>query len=199
LTASDVVRGQFRGYLKEPGVAADSRVETYAAMRLFIDTWRWAGVPFFLRAGKCLPVTVNEVVVNFKRPPRETFSEKTAGLPNHFRLRLSPEVVIALGMRVKSPGEQMEGEDVELIANHQEPEEMSPYERLLGDALHGDPSLFTRDDSVEAQWRIVQPIIGGKTGDKTATPPYEYEPNTWGPAEADTLIEQMGGWVNPSA
>ena len=144
LAPSDVVRGQFKGYRKEAGVAPDSKVETYAAVRLFIDTWRWAGVPFFLRAGKCLPVTMNEVVVNFNRPPRATFSEKTPGAPNHFRLRLSPEVIIALGMRVKVPGELIQGEDAELIANHQEPDEMSPYERLLGDALHGDPSLLPK-------------------------------------------------------
>ncbi len=193
IAPSDVVRGQFRGYRHEAGVAPDSKVETYAAVRLFIDTWRWAGVPFFLRAGKCLPVTVNEVVVNFKRPPRATFSEKSAGLTNHFRLRLSPEVIIALGMRVKKPGELMEGEDVELIANHQEPREMSPYERLLGDALHGDPSLFSQDDCVDAQWRIVQPILSDPT------PPHEYEPNTWGPAEADALIAPMGDWVNPAS
>jgi glucose-6-phosphate 1-dehydrogenase len=193
IALSDVVRGQFRGYRQEAGVAADSKVETYAAVRLFIDTWRWAGVPFFLRAGKCLPVTVNEVVVNFKRPPRATFSEKSAGLANHFRLRLSPEVIIAFGMRVKKPGEIMEGEDVELIANHQEPKEMSPYERLLGDALHGDSSLFSQDDCVDAQWRIVQPILSDPT------PPHEYEPNTWGPKQADALIAPMGGWVNPTS
>jgi glucose-6-phosphate 1-dehydrogenase len=193
LGRSDVVRGQFKGYRKEEGVAPDSKVETYAAVRLFIDTWRWAGVPFFLRAGKYLPLTMNEVVVNFKRPPRATFNEKTPGGPNHFRLRLSPEVVIALGMRVKLPGELMQGEDAELIANHQEPDEMSPYERLLGDAMHGDASLFTQDQSIEAQWRIVQPILDD------ATSPFEYEPNSWGPAEANAMIEDFGGWANPTS
>jgi glucose-6-phosphate 1-dehydrogenase len=166
-------------------------VETYAAVRLFIDTWRWAGVPFFLRAGKCMPLTMNEVVVQFKHPPRATFNEKTPAMANHFRLRLSPEVIIAQGVRVKVPGEGMKGEDVELIANHQQPDEMSPYERLLGDALHGDQALFTPDQSVEAQWRIVQPILGDTSA------PDEYEPNTWGPADADAMIEPMGGWVNP--
>jgi len=191
LAISDVVRGQFKGYRQEKGVAADSKVETYAAMRLFVDTWGWAGVPFYIRAGKCLPVTVTEVIVNFKRPPRETFAEKSPGLPNRLRLRLSPEVVIALGMRVKLPGEQMEGEDVELVARHQRADEMTPYERLLGDALRGDQSLFAREDSIEAQWRIVEPVLGD------VTPVYEYEPNTWGPVEADSIIEDPGGWFNP--
>ena len=197
LSPSDVVRGQYRGYRNEPGVAPDSNVETYAAVRLYVDTWRWAGVPFYLRAGKCLPVTVNEVIVSFQPPPRETFHENKspvdAARANHFRLRLSPEVTIALGMRVKEAGERMQGEDVELIANHQEPKQMSPYERLLGDALRGDQSLFTSDDSVEAQWRIVQPVLGD------TTPVYEYGRNTWGPAEAETQLAPPGGWIDPSA
>jgi glucose-6-phosphate 1-dehydrogenase len=191
LAAADIVRGQFKGYRQEPGVAKDSKVETFAALRLFIDTWRWAGVPFYIRAGKCLPVTVTEVIVNFKRPPRETFEEKERGLPNRMRLRLSPEVVIALGMRVKVPGEQMQGEDVELVATHQSADEMTPYERLLGDALRGDQSLFAREDAIEAQWRIVEPVLGD------VTPVHEYDPNTWGPAEADSIIEDPGGWFNP--
>lgn len=189
----DVVRGQFRGYRQEEGVAPDSRVETYAAVRLFIDTWRWAGVPFYIRADKCLPVTSTEVIVNLKRPPRETFEEKALGLANRLRLRLSPEVVIALGMRVKLPGERMEGEDVELIAMHQRADEMKPYERLLGDALRGDPSLFAREDAIEAQWRIVEPVLGD------VSPVYEYEQNTWGPAEAGSVIEDPGGWLNPES
>jgi glucose-6-phosphate 1-dehydrogenase len=191
LGASDIVRGQFKGYKQENGVAADSKVETYAAMRLFIDTWRWAGVPFYIRAGKCLPVTVTEVIVNFKRPPRQTFDEKDPGSPNRLRLRLSPEVVIAVGMRVKLQGENMQGEDVELIARHQSTDEMTPYQRLLGDALRGDQSLFAREDSIEAQWRIVEGILGD------VTPVHEYEPNTWGPPEADSIIDDPIGWVNP--
>jgi glucose-6-phosphate 1-dehydrogenase len=191
LTPQDVVRGQFKGYRREEGVAPDSSVETYAAIRLFIDTWRWAGVPFYVRAGKCLPVTVTEVTVSFKRPPRETFQEKELGLPNRLRLRLSPEVVVALGMRVKLPGEQWEGEDVELIAMHQSADEMTPYERLLGDALRGDQSLFAREDQIEAQWRIVQPVLDN------VTPVQEYEQNTWGPAEAASLIEDPERWLNP--
>jgi glucose-6-phosphate 1-dehydrogenase len=191
LATADIVRGQFKGYREEQGVAPDSKVETFAALRLFIDTWRWAGVPFYIRAGKCLPVTVTEVIVNFKRPPRETFEEKARGLPNRIRLRLSPEVVIAFGMRLKLPGEQMEGEDVELIARHQSPDEMTPYERLLGDALRGDQSLFAREDAIEAQWRIVEPVLGD------VTRVYEYDQNTWGPVEADSIIEDPGGWFNP--
>jgi glucose-6-phosphate 1-dehydrogenase len=193
LAVPDIVRGQFKGYRQEQGVAPDSNVETYAAVRLFVDTWRWAGVPFYIRAGKCLPVTATEVIVNFKRPPRETFEEKARGLPNRLRLRLSPEVVIAFGMRLKLPGERMEGEDVELIARHHRADEMTPYERLLGDALRGDPSLFAREDAIEAQWRIVQPVLGD------VTPIYEYEQNTWGPAEAGSIIEDPDGWLNPES
>ncbi|MGH9375526.1 MAG: glucose-6-phosphate dehydrogenase, partial [Terriglobia bacterium] len=147
LTPQDVVRGQFAGYRSEAGVAPDSTVETFAAVRLFIDSWRWDGVPFCIRAGKCLPVTVNEVVVEFRRPPRDVFREAMPARPNHLRMRLSPEVLIALGVRVKRPGESMRGEDTELIAMHRPGEEMSPYERLLGDALRGDSSLFARQDA----------------------------------------------------
>jgi len=191
LTPQDMVRGQFKGYREETGVAPDSRVETYAAIRLFIDTWRWADVPFYIRAGKCLPVTATEVNVTLKHPPLDTFEQTEFGSPNRLRLCLSPEVLIALGMRVKLPGERMEGEDVELIAMHQRPDEMAPYERLLGDALRGDPTLFAREDQIEAQWRIVDAVLGD------VTPVHEYEPNTWGPAEAASLMEDPGGWLNP--
>jgi glucose-6-phosphate 1-dehydrogenase len=132
LAIADVVRGQYRGYRQEEGVAPDSQVETYAAVKLFIDTWRWADVVFYIRAGKCLPIMVNEVIVTFKRPPLETFGECASGLANHLRLRLSPEVVIALGVRAKLPGERMLGEAVELIAKHRKGDEMTPYERLFG-------------------------------------------------------------------
>jgi len=192
LTPSDIVRGQFKGYRQEKGVACDSTVETYAAVRLLIDSWRWAGVPFYIRAGKTMPVTSTEVIVNFKLPPRQTFPENMPGLPNRLRLRLSPDMVIALGMRVKQAGEQMEGEDVELIAMHQSGNEMSPYERLLGDAMHGDQSLFAREDAIEAQWRIVDNILGD------ATPVHEYDQNTWGPPEAAALNDDPGGWHNPA-
>ena len=154
---------------------------------------RWQGVSFYIRAGKCLPVTATEVIVNFKRPPRETFDEKERGLPNRLRLRLSPEVVIALGMRVKLPGERMEGEDAELIAMHQRADEMTPYERLLGDAMRGDQSLFAREDAIEAQWKIVDQVLGD------ATPVHEYSQNTWGPAEAGSMIDDPGGWLNPES
>jgi len=193
MTPDDLVRGQFKGYRQEKGVACDSDVETYAALKLYIDTWRWADVPFFIRAGKCLPVTATEVMVDFKRPPRETFGETITGLGDHLRLRLSPEVVIALGMRAKQPGESMVGEDVELIATHQSGSEMAPYERLLGDALKGDQSLFASEDAVEAQWRIVDPVLSAPA------PCLDYEPGTWGPAEADRLTAEFGGWVNPKA
>jgi glucose-6-phosphate 1-dehydrogenase len=192
LTADDVVRGQFKGYKNEKGVACDSTVETYAAVRLFIDTWRWAGIPFYIRAGKSMPVTSTEVIVRFNRPPRETFSEDARGLPNRLRLRLSPDVVIALGMRVKQPGEHMAGEDVEMIAMHQTGGEMSPYERLLGDAMHGDASLFAREDAIEAQWRIVENVLGN------ATPVHEYDQNTWGPAEAESMFGDPVGWHDPA-
>jgi len=189
LTAQDIVRGQFKGYRQEKGVAAGSDVETYVAVRLFIDTWRWAGVPFYIRAGKCLPVTCTEVVVKYRRPPLDTFPEAIKRPTNSLRLRLSPDVVIALGINVKLPGEHMEGENVELIAMHQSGTEMTAYERLLGDAMHGDQALFASEDAIESQWRIVQPVLDN------ATPVYEYDQNTWGPAEADRLIE--GGWMNP--
>ncbi len=192
LTVQDVVRGQFKDYRREPGVAPESHIETYAAVRLFIDTWRWAGVPFYVRTGKCLPVTCTEVTVTFKYPPRDTFEEQR-GLPNRLRLRLSPDVVIALGMRVKQSGERMQGEDTELIATHRSAGEMTPYERLLGDAMQGDQSLFAREDAIEAQWRIVQAVLGD------VTPLFEYEKNTWGPREAGRLIEDPAGWYNPVA
>ncbi len=192
LTPADLVRGQFKGYRDERGVAKDSQVETYAAVRLYVDTWRWAGVPFYIRAGKCMPVTATEVVVSLKRAPRQTFREAIPSLPDRFRLRLSPDVLIALGMRVKAPGEVMKGEDVELIAMHQQQNEMSPYERLLGDALKGDQALFAREDAIEAQWRIVEGILGN------VTPVREYEPNTWGPPEAAALIADTEGWLNPA-
>jgi glucose-6-phosphate 1-dehydrogenase len=166
-------------------------VETYAAVRLFIDTWRWAGVPFYIRAGKCLPVTATEVVIDYNRPPRDTFGENFSGLPNRLRFRLSPDVLIGFGLRVKQPGEAMTGEEVELIACHQSGSEMAPYERLLGDALRGDQTLFASEDAVEAQWRIVDPVLGN------ATPCLEYEPNTWGPSEANRLLTDNDEWLDP--
>jgi glucose-6-phosphate 1-dehydrogenase len=192
LSPESVVRGQFRGYREEPGVAADSRVETFAAVRLQIDNWRWAGVPFYIRAGKCLPVSCTEVLVEFKSPPCATFGEKTER-PNYVRFRLGPDVAIALGVRSKTPGEAMVGQELELLATRGVGVEMAAYERLLGDAMKGDATLFAREDAVEAEWRIVAPIL------TSTTSPHEYQPGTWGPAEADRLIDRPGGWAKPFA
>ena len=191
LSPADVVRGQFRGYRNEKGVAPDSQVETFAAVKLHIDTWRWAGVPFYIRAGKQMPVTATEVLVELKRPPQAVFDAVTQSQANYFRFRLSPDVSISLGARAKLPGEAMAGERVELVVRQTQADEMTPYERLLGDALRGDPMLFVREDGVEAAWSVVDPILGN------ATPVHEYEPNTWGPTEADHIIAGDGGWHNP--
>jgi glucose-6-phosphate 1-dehydrogenase len=186
---NDLVRGQFAGYREEAGVARDSTVETYAAVRLDVDSWRWNGVPFFIRAGKCLPVTTTEVMVELKRPP---LSAMAAGRGNCLRLRLSPEVCIALGVRVKKPGEAMVGEPTELsLVRHTSGDEMSAYERLLGDAIAGDPTMFAREDTVEAAWRIVDPVLGD------VTPVHPYPQRSWGPAAADRLTADVGGWERP--
>jgi glucose-6-phosphate 1-dehydrogenase len=190
------VRGQFRGYRDETGVAKDSQVETFAALRLHIDTWRWAGVPFYIRAGKNLPITACEVVVDLKKPPIAVFDAFPARDSNYFRFRLSPEVVMAVATRVKKPGEDMEGEQVELIARRKIAREKSPYERLLGDAIRGDSTLFTRDDSVEAAWRVVDPVLGGEKG-AHLEPPAIYEPGTWGPPAAAKLVASREGWHDP--
>jgi glucose-6-phosphate 1-dehydrogenase len=192
LDADHVVRGQFRGYRDEEGVARDSKVETFAAIELRINTWRWADVPFFIRAGKCLAVDAIEVLVQFKEPPRDLYSEHPS-TPAYFRFRVGPDLTaLALGLRAKRPGEAMVGRDVELLASQHQADDMLPYERLLGDAMRGDPNLFARQDSVEAQWRIVDPILEGKT------PLREYEPGTWGPPESDRLVATVpGGWVRP--
>jgi glucose-6-phosphate 1-dehydrogenase len=191
LDPKQVVRGQFRGYRDEPGVAADSQVETFAALCLHIDTWRWAGVPFYIRAGKCLPITATQVMVDLKCPPVAIFDEIKPAQSNYFRFRLSPEVVISAGARVKRPGEEMVGDAVELVARHSLVGEKSPYERLLGDAIRGDASLFTRDDGVEAAWRVVDPIL------HSPVPVEEYEPGTWGPAAACAVVAGEEGWHDP--
>jgi len=191
LRPEDVVRGQFNGYLAVPGVSANSTVETFVAVKLAIDNWRWAGVPIFIRAGKMLPVTTTEVMVEFKRPPRETFGEIVPVLSSHMRLRISPDIIISLGVRIKKPGEHMVGEDVELALVRRAAEDMPPYQRLLGDALRGAAELFARQDTVEAQWRVVDGILGD------VTPLYTYEPKTWGPDEALQLIGKHGPWFNP--
>lgn len=190
LTPENVVRGQYRGYRDEEGVAPNSEVETFAALRLFIDNWRWAGVPFYIRAGKCLPLTATEVLVMFKRPPQIVFDQVDPDEENFVRFRLSPEVLISLGARAKLPGEIMEGEQVELIAQSRTRRVMSPYERLLSDALDGDTTLFTRQDTVEAAWSVVDPVLTAPAA------VYAYEPETWGPSEADQIAPE-GGWHNP--
>lgn len=189
LMPSDVVRGQFRGYRREGGVAPESQVETFAALRFSIDSERWAGVPFYVRTGKCLPVTATEVLVEFKQRGCPVLDEIEPPLPNYFRFRLSPDVMIALGTSTKVSGQAMVGKRIELVAQQCSGDEMDPYERLLGDAMKGDATLFARGDGVEAAWRVVQPIL------ETSLPLHEYEPNTWGPPEANQLIE--GKWHNP--
>ena len=190
LDPANVVRGQFRGYRQEAGVAPESTVETFAALCLYIDSWRWAGVPFFIPAGKALPVTSTEVFAELKVPPQVVFSESQPVQSNYVRFRLSPTIVLSLGARAKKPGEELVGESVELIAREQPRDEIKPYERLLGDAMHGDASFFAREDAVEEAWRIVDPILDN------GTPIHFYESNTWGPPEADTLVECVGGWHN---
>ncbi len=191
VSAKHLVRGQFRGYRDEPGVAPASTVETFAAVDLRIHTWRWAGVPFLIRAGKCLPVTATEVLVQLKRPPCDVFGEGT-GCADTLRFRLGPEVTIAIGMRVKEPGERMVGRDSELVAIEDQSGQMLPYERLLGDAMRGDASLFARQDAIEAQWRIVEPALGN------VSPLHLYEPGSWGPKEAERLLPAShGGWHKP--
>jgi glucose-6-phosphate 1-dehydrogenase len=192
LQVNNIVRGQFRGYRQEKGVARNSKVETFAALRLHLDTWRWAGVPWFIRAGKSLATTTTEVLAIFKRPPQTVFPELQPGYPNYVRFRLSPDVFISLGARVKQPGEGMHGEEVELVARHQSGDEMMPYERLLGDALHGDQRLFAREDTVEAAWRIVDAVLDDHT------PVYPYAQGSWGPPEADRIVGPGRAWHTPT-
>jgi glucose-6-phosphate 1-dehydrogenase len=193
LSPADVVRGQFAGYRKEDGVNPKSHVETYAAARLRIDSWRWSGVPFYLRAGKSLPVTATEVVVEMRHPPARVFGDMSPDQPNHFRFRLSPETAIALGAHTKKAGPTMEGRDVELFVDQQDKDEAEAYERLIGAALIGDTTLFARQDEVEAAWKIVDPVLS------VDSVPHEYVPGTWGPKEADDLIEGNCSWHNPGA
>lgn len=191
LSPRDLVRGQFRGYRAEPGVAPDSSVETFAALRLHIDSWRWEGVPFFIRAGKCLARTATEVLVTLQRPP---LSKLCPNETNYLRFQLSPDVTIAIGARIKQAGEEMTSEPTELLlVNRPDGRELDAYERLLADAMEGDATLFARQDGVEAAWAVVQPILGGET------PLYEYEPGSWGPREAERLTAELGGWHTPAA
>jgi glucose-6-phosphate 1-dehydrogenase len=191
LTGRSLVRGQYRGYREEANVAPDSQVETYASMCLHIDSWRWAGVPVFVRAGKRLAEALTEVVVQLRRPPHAVFGREEPGRGNYFLFRLGPDVNFVLGARAKAPGEEMVGRDVELSVGRREGEEMTAYERLIGDALDGDPTLFGRQDVVEAAWRIVDPILS------QPKPVELYEPGSWGPAAADAMIAEFGGWQWP--
>jgi glucose-6-phosphate 1-dehydrogenase len=191
LDPGNLVRGQFRGYRKEPGVAPDSTVETFAALRLEVDSWRWRGVPFYIRAGKCLPVTCTEVVVRLRQPP--TMYEGYDLKPNYCRLRISPEIAIALGTNVIAEGQETVSTCLEMLAlRHPRADEMDAYERVLGDAMEGDPTLFAREDYVEEAWRIVDPAL------RARTPVFEYEPGTWGPKDLDQKISPPSGWQNPA-
>jgi glucose-6-phosphate 1-dehydrogenase len=191
IAPADVVRGQYTGYQNVPGVHAGSTVETYIAVRLFIESWRWEGVPIYIRTGKNLPVTATEVTVEFRRPPRETFGELVPGGSAHMRFRLSPDMAIGMGLRVKQPGERMVGDDKELVLTTQPATFRPPYQRLLGDAMHGNGDMFAREDIVDAQWRIVQPILGN------VAPLYTYDAGSWGPEEAARLIGGDGPWRDP--
>jgi glucose-6-phosphate 1-dehydrogenase len=189
LRPQDVVRGQFLGYRHEPGVARGSTMETFVAVRLWINSWRWKDVPFYIRAGKRLPTTATEVIVKL-RPAPAVFSEMPPP-PNYFRFTVTPSQAISITSFAKVQGE-LRGEPVELtVSKHEDPAEMSAYEELLTDAINGNSARFARQDYVEEAWRIVDPVLDGET------PVYEYEPGTWGPAEALTRIAPQGGWLDP--
>jgi len=193
MTPENMVRGQFQGYRDEPGVAKDSHMATYAALRMYVDSWRWEGVPFYVRAGKCLQMTCTEIAVELRVPPQVVFAEAKPTVGNMVRFRLNPQAIIAIDARKKRPGEGMTGEPVELLVSQTAEgiDQMDPYERLLGDAMSGDATLFARQDVVEAAWSIVDPVIHGPS------PMFEYEPGSWGPREADRLVEEVGGWNTP--
>ncbi len=192
LAAGDVVRGQYHGYRDEAGVSADSRVETFAAMTLYLDSWRWAGVPFFIRAGKRLPVNGTEVVVTLRRPPQQLFAEPTPPQSNYLRFSLGPgDDTIAIGARVKRRGIETRGEAIELEVSNAGKDDLQAYERLIGDALRGDATLFARQDSVAEAWRIVDAVLD------PASAPIGYPAGTWGPAEALSLPSGCGGWRAP--
>ena len=190
LRPGDVVRGQFRGYRDEPGVAAESSVETYVALKLAINSWRWKGVPFYIRAGKCLPVTATEVLVKLRQPP-SVFSEVPPPA-NYFRFCVTPHLLIAVGALVKRAGAELDGQQVELVISEaSDPAEMGAYEELLFDALRGNSVRFARQDYVEEAWRILDPIL------RDGAPVHAYERGTWGPPEANALIAAHGGWFDP--
>jgi glucose-6-phosphate 1-dehydrogenase len=191
LRTEHLVRGRFTGYLDEPGVARGSTTETFAALRLDVDSWRWKGVPFHIRAGKCLPVTCTEVFARFRKPP--TVIRESALLNNHFRFRISPQMTIAIGATVMAPGEAMVGRDIEMIASrHPRADEMEAYERVLTDAMAGEQTLFAREDYIAEAWRIVDPAL------RADTPVHDYTPGTWGPPEAAQAVAPPGGWHDPT-
>ena len=194
LTPADLVRGQYAGYRKEPGVAKRSDVETFCALRLFIDSWRWEGVPWYLRSGKLLPETACEVFVRLKPPPQRLFADSApaAGPANYLRFRLSPNSAVAIAARVKRVGKEFVGDQRELCLIDHQPSEEGPYERLLTDAMAGDGALFTREDAVEAAWAVVDPVL------KTHHRVRPYRRGSWGPKEADALVAADGGWHNPA-
>jgi glucose-6-phosphate 1-dehydrogenase len=193
LKRGDLVRGQYAGYRREPGVAKRSDVETFCALRLFIDSWRWQGVPWYLRSGKCLAATATEVMVELKPPPQRLFADSApaTGLGNYLRFRLSPRSAIALAMRVKRAGKEFVGDQRELYLFDEQPGEEAPYERLLNDAMAGNGALFTREDAVEAAWAVVEPVL------KSPHRVLRYRRGSWGPQEADALTAAQGGWHNP--
>jgi glucose-6-phosphate 1-dehydrogenase len=190
LDPANLSRGQFRGYRQEKGVAPESDVETYAALRLEVNSWRWQGVPFYIRAGKFLPVTCTEVFVQLRPPPKLFPNCRPA--PNYLRFRISPDISIASGATVMDEADSLCGQQVELVASRQAGAEVrDAYERVLGEAMKGDATLFAREDYVEEAWRIVDPVL------KAHSPVREYEPNTWGPSLADANLKPAGGWHNP--
>ena len=193
LRPDDVVRGQYAGYRNEPGVAEGSDVETFCALRLFIDSWRWEGVPWYLRSGKCLATTAAEVLIELKPPPQKLFDDSVpaAGRANYLRFRISPNSAVALAARVKRAGKEFIGNQRELYLLDEQPGEETPYQRLLEDALAGDGALFTREDAVEAAWSVVDPVLSRHFG------AHRYEPGSWGPKQADALIAADGSWHNP--
>jgi glucose-6-phosphate 1-dehydrogenase len=193
LTSGDVMRGQYAGYRNEAGVSRNSNVETFCALRLFIDSWRWAGVPWYLRSGKFLAATAAEVIVRLKPPPQRLFADSTPahGAANYFRFRLSPNSAVALAARVKRAGKEFVGEQRELYLIDERPGEESPYERLLGDAMAGDGALFTREDAVEAAWAVIDPVL------KSRLRVHPYRRHSWGPPQAAALIKENGCWYNP--
>jgi glucose-6-phosphate 1-dehydrogenase len=189
---ADVVRGQFDGYHQEQGVSPQSIVETFAVLRLFVESDRWRGVPFYLRAGKCLPVTCTEVLVKLKRPNTAPSGRVVPGRPNYLRFRLGPEQIIAMGVQAKAPGDAIVGQHTELVAHHQPAGDEAPYERLLWHASQGDKLVFASEKTIEGAWRVLDPIL------HVPTPLHSYKPGTWGPSEADRLIAADGGWDNPT-